>query len=103
MLISCELTTKVGEYLKRWYGVYARTAALMLVRRGYGNAAIDWDECEKTALEMIQSSNYVDELARDVGPFNFFGGPPGERQLIYKGNLLMFLVDRLLFDDTTRC
>jgi hypothetical protein len=96
--IDVESPTKVEEYLKRWRGVFTRTAALMLSERGYGNDVMDWSELEQTALEILHSSKYVDELARTVGPFHFLGGPKGS--LLYKGNMLMFLVDRLLYDES---
>ena len=94
--------TKIEKCLKRCRGVFARSAALMLSKRGHGNDVMDWDEPEKSALEILQSSKYVDELARNVGPFRFLGGPPGKRRLT-QGNMLMFLVDRLLYDEATRC
>ena len=95
--------TKVDEYLTRWRGVSAHTAAEMLTQRGYGNDMMDWRRPEKSPEEVCMSAWFANMRARDVGIFQFIGGPPGQRRLIRHGTLLMFLVDRLLYDNVIRC
>lgn len=101
MCLHMPRVTKVDEYLNRWYGVSAHTAAEILIQIGYGNNVMDWNRPEKSPDEVYMSTWFVNMHARDVGTFYFMGGPPKYRRLI-RGTLLMFLVDRLLFTEAIR-
>ena len=96
------LPTKVEACLIRWQGVFTHTAAHMLIQHGCGKTVMDWFGFITTPVEVFHSSEFEDTLARDFGPVRFLGGPPGKRCLT-KGSLLVVLVDRLLYDEATRC
>ena len=91
--------TKVEEYLRRWRGVTAHYAAKRLILLGYGNDVLTWKRPERTPREILHSNWFVQALARNVGTFYFMGGPPGDAHS-YRGTMLTFLVDRLLYLET---
>lgn len=97
-LRSFPLTTKLEEYFSRWYSVSAYAAARMLVRLNYGDASMIWKQPEKCPYDIINSDQHKSLLARDIGDFQFVGGPPGQRRFL-QGTLLMLLVDRLLYNE----
>jgi hypothetical protein len=90
--------TKVEEHLRNWHGVSVIAAARMLIVRGCSSHILHWGYEENTPAKILASDKFEKILARNVGPFRFWGGPPGCRRL-YTGTLLTFLIDRVLYND----
>ena len=87
---------KLKSRLWRWRGISAACAINLLVRTDCGEDVMDWDRAEKCPYDMAKSHWFENMRAREVGLFRFMGGPPGQRRLL-TGDLLMFLVDRMMY------
>ncbi len=88
------------DCLSSWRGISAQMAAKKLILLGYAHVYLTWDHSEHTPSDLVLSDRVENMLARDVGPFQFVGGPPGAYK-VYYGTLFMLLVDRLMHDQVT--
>lgn len=93
------MLNKVEEYLRRYQGITIQAAGAMLIALDYGGTILTRKYGRaKTVAELFESPCAKYLLAKETGPFNFLGGPPGCVCTV-KGTLLVLLVDRLLYHE----
>ncbi len=73
-------------------------ACLELSARGWSHQPVEIDGEMWTVADMLSTGEFTGDLARQVGPVSWTGGPP-DADRIYTGSFLTVLLDFLLLDD----
>lgn len=69
-----------------------------LTERGWSHQIVEIDTEAWTIADMLSTREFSGELAKDLRPVRWTGGPPDDDR-IYTGSFLTVLIDYLLLDD----